>query len=221
MKFTREELRPLAILADLPDEHLDWFCEHGERVQLATGDRMFESGQIADALWIVVAGTIQGFEEVGGQWLLVATTRAGEVTGMLPFSRMTHYPRHTVAREYAPDLATVPANEGELNQVWTNLIDNAIDAVDDGGRLIVKARRNDIWVEVEIVDDGPGVPEEIQAQIFEPFFTTKGVGVGTGLGLGISMRIVKTHQGHIEFRSRPGETAMCVRLPISPTAPGH
>ena len=465
MKFARDELRPLTILEGLPDGELDWLCEHGERITLESGDRMFERGQIADALWIVVSGMIQGFEEIGGQWLLVATTVTGQVTGMLPFSRMTHYPRHTVAaepsevlrldaslfgellqvsqeigrrlvaqmsdrvrgdvrleqqgekmialgrlsaglahelnnpaaavrraaallsenraklpalvmalvrhqvseeglekleyfrslargddgstatalerseleddllewlenhgvaeawevaatlneanlsvgdledvarnvpeaalpdalawlgrginsdqivqeikaaagriselvasiktyshmdrspehkptdvrlgvdntlkmlghkvkekdirvvREYEDDLPLIPANAGELNQVWTNLLDNAIDAVDQGGELTLRAKLNDLWVEVEIVDDGPGIPEEILSHIFEPFFTTKDVGVGTGLGLGIAMRIVQTHQGHIQVKSRPGETSMCVRLPVERTSP--
>ena len=465
MSFTRDELRPLDILEGLPDEQLDWLCEHGERITLEPGEHMFDRGQVADALWIVVNGVIQGFEEIGGQWLLVATTVTGQVTGMLPFSRMTHYPRHTVAaepsevlrldasllkelldvsqevgrrlvaqmsdrvrgdvrleqqgekmmalgrlsaglahelnnpaaavrraaallsehraklpalvtalvrhqvseqgleklehlrslgmrddgstatalersereddllewledhgvaepwevaatfneaslgvedladvaqsvpeaalpdalawlgaginsdriveeiksaagriselvasiktyshmdrsgehkptdvrlgvdntlkmlghklkekairlvREYQDDLPLIPANAGELNQVWTNLLDNAIDAVDQGGELILRARLNDLWVEVEVVDDGPGIPDEILSHIFEPFFTTKDVGVGTGLGLGIAMRIVETHQGHIEVKSRPGQTVMCVRLPVGRTSP--
>ena len=465
MKCTRDELRPLTILEGLPDADLDWLCEHGERITLGSGERMFDRGQPADALWFVVKGAIQGFEEIGGQWLLVATTVSGKVTGMLPFSRMTHYPRHAVAREpsevlrldaslfkellnvspeigrrlvahmsdrvrgdvrleqqgekmmalgrlsaglahelnnpaaavrraatklseyraklpalvmalvrhhvseqglekleqlrglgrhsdtssatalersereddllawledrgvgepwevaatfseanlsvedledmartvpeaalpdavawlggginsdriveeikaaagriselvasiktyshmdrshehkptdvrlgvdntlkmlghklkekeiqlvreYQEDLPLIPANAGELNQVWTNLLDNAIDAVDQGGELILKARLSDLWVEVEIIDDGPGIPEEIRSHIFEPFFTTKDVGVGTGLGLGIAMRIVQTHQGHIEVRSRPGETCICVRLPVARSSP--
>ena len=452
---------PLEILKDLPDDVLDWLCEHGESIELGAGDHMFERGEPADALWIVLEGVIQGFEEIGGQWLLVATTPAGDVTGMLPFSRMTHYPRNTVApepsrvlrlgvehfqellrvseefgrrlvaqmsdrvrrdirleqqgekmmalgrlsaglahelnnpaaaiqrasarlqehramlpgllaalvahqvggeglgdieelrrggreaatkggsaldqsareeelsdwlegrgvseswevaanlceagvvveelaaivnrlpeaafpdamawlscaidsdrivdeisasagriselvtaiktyshmdrsrehrptdvragmdntltilghklkekgiqvtREYQEDLPLIPANAGELNQVWTNLIDNAIDAMDEGGQLVLKARVHELWIEVEVRDDGRGIPEKIRSTIFEPFFTTKEVGVGTGLGLGIAMRIVDTHQGHIEVRSQPGETTMCVRLPLA------
>jgi signal transduction histidine kinase len=458
--FTRDELRPLTVLEGLPDDELDWLAEHSSRVEVGGGEHMFERGQVADALWIVVEGAIQGFEEIGGQWLLVATTRRGQVTGMLPFSRMTHYPRYTVApepstvlrldasllpellnvshelgrrlvaqmsdrvrgdvrleqqgekmialgrlsaglahelnnpaaairrasarlsehrarlpalvtglvrhsvsgeglarleqlralgrrgdsphvsplelseredevaewldgrgvpeawdvgatfsevgltvdhledlarhvppealadtmawlaggiesdrivgeiaasaqriselvasiktyshmdrssvhaptdvrsgldntvtmlghklkrkairleRDYPADLPLILANAGELNQVWTNLIDNAIDALGEGGQLELRARRNDAWVEVEVVDDGPGIPEEIRTHIFEPFFTTKEVGVGTGLGLGIARRIVNTHQGHMEVRSKPGRTVMCVRLPI-------
>ena len=464
MGFTLEELRPLAILEGLSDEQLEWFCEHGERIELAAGEHMFERGVPADAMWIVVEGTIDGFEEHSGQWLPVATTPRGEVTGMLPFSRMTHYPRYTIAaepslvlrldaslfhellavsyeigrrlvarmsdrvrddvrleqqsakmialgrlsaglahelnnpaaavrrasarllerrvrspavvtsllshdvseegqaklgqlrtasrdeafggtalersereqelsdwledhdvpeswevaaafaeagvtvndvadlarhlpedaiadalawlsgglesdqlvreinegtariselvasikvythmdrsvehkptdvrvgidstltmfghklkeksiqlrQEYEDDLPMIPANAGELNQVWTNLIDNAIDALEEGGKLILRSRRNDQWIEVEVVDDGPGIPDEIRARIFEPFFTTKEVGVGTGMGLGIAMRIVRLHRGHIEVRSAPGETVMCVRLPLAPSVP--
>ena len=93
MRFLPEELRSVAILEGLPDDQLEWFCAHGDKVVLAKGEHMFERGDPASAMWIVVKGAIQGFEEIGGQWLLVATTEAGEPTGMLPFSRMTHYPR--------------------------------------------------------------------------------------------------------------------------------
>ena len=467
MSFDRDDLRSLSIFHKLSEAELDWFCERGERIELAAGERMFERGEPASALWVVVEGLIKGFEEIGGQWLLVATTPAGEATGMLPFSRMTNYPRHTVAddpsvvlrldvshfrelldvsqevvrrlvaqmsdrvrgdvrleqqgekmmalgrlsaglahelnnpaaairrasaklmehrsdlstllltlsrsrldepllkriqdlrgaageqpppvlsaiersdqeqelaewledrgleeawemaatfaesriavadlgelaervptealgellawlaagveadrmvreinasagriselissvktyshmdrstehrptdvrigvdntltmlghklrekaiqliRQYQEDLPLIPAHEGELNQVWTNLIDNAIDAMDEGGELTLKARENDVWVEVEVVDDGPGIPDEVRRRMFEPFFTTKEVGVGTGLGLGIAQRIVRTHQGHIEVRSEPGETVMCVRLPVTRTSPAE
>jgi signal transduction histidine kinase len=107
---------------------------------------------------------------------------------------------------------------GELNQVWTNLIDNAIDAVQgcDGGKICVGTFVEDNQLVVEIVDNGRGIPPEIQPRIFEPFFTTKGVGSGTGLGLIISNRIVADrHGGEIEFESKPGETRFKVRLPLT------
>ena len=124
-----------------------------------------------------------------------------------------------VRREYGADIPTIQAYGSELNQVWTNIMDNAIDAMGTGGRLTLRAGTADLWVEVEIEDDGPGIPEDLRSVIFEPFFTTKEVGVGTGLGLGIGQRIVRTHQGHIEVRSRPGETVMCGRLRIERISP--
>jgi PAS domain S-box-containing protein len=121
----------------------------------------------------------------------------------------------TVVREYAEDLPVIEAYASELNQVWTNLIDNAIDAMDGEGTLVVRARRDDPWVVVEIEDDGQGIPEEIQSRIFDPFFTTKGQGEGTGLGLNISRNlIVQKHLGEIFVDSRPGCTRFTVRLPV-------
>ena len=121
----------------------------------------------------------------------------------------------TVVREYAQDLPVIEAYASELNQVWTNIIDNAIDAMDGEGKLIVRTRREDPWVVVEIEDDGRGIPDDIQSKIFDPFFTTKGPGKGTGLGLNISRNlIVQKHQGQISVKSKPGSTCFAVRLPI-------
>jgi len=122
----------------------------------------------------------------------------------------------TVVREYAPDLPRIDASGSELNQVWTNLIDNAVDAMGErGGRIVVRARRDGDGVVVEIEDDGPGIPESAQAYVFDPFFTTKEPGKGTGLGLSTSRNIVvKKHSGTIEVSSRPGCTRFIVRLPL-------
>jgi signal transduction histidine kinase len=103
----------------------------------------------------------------------------------------------------------------ELNQVWTNLIDNAIDAMGGKGELRVRTYREDDCVVVEIGDSGPGIVPDIQAHIFEPFFTTKGVGEGTGLGLDTVQRIVKKHRGNIQVSSKPGETRFQVWLPLA------
>jgi len=121
-----------------------------------------------------------------------------------------------VVREYEDGLPPVCGHAGELNQVWTNLLDNAIDAVEGHGKIGVRASRENGRVLVEISDDGPGIPEEVQGRMFEPFFTTKDVGKGTGLGLDISRRVVvDDHGGDIRVESRPGETRFEVRLPIS------
>jgi signal transduction histidine kinase len=461
MRFTNDELRTLAILEGLPERVLSWLSDHGTRIELATGDRLFTRGHPADYMFIVVEGIIQRYEEIGGQWLVVSTKNQGEVTGMLPFSRMTHYPGHTVAtvpsqvlrlnksdfdelltvshelgqrlvaemsnrvrgdvrleqqrekmtalgrlsaglahelnnptaairrtsgslaqrlaeqsalsmnmarqnleqetidaiehfrqiacsrkteeylsplirsdreeelatwfeecqledpwelagaftdtglsikdleqfansvsdellkesivwvagsleidqmiteiyesagrvselvssvkayshmdrspehkptdvregldntlimlghklkqknirvmREYHDDVPTIPGNAGELNQVWTNLIDNALDALAESGELFIEIGSDHWGVTVKIIDNGIGIPEDIRPRIFDPFFTTKDVGEGTGLGLDIARRIVRTHRGQIEARSRPGRTEMYVRLPI-------
>ncbi|HEX5591669.1 MAG TPA: ATP-binding protein, partial [Candidatus Limnocylindrales bacterium] len=119
-----------------------------------------------------------------------------------------------VVRDYAEDLPTIQAYASELNQVWTNIIDNAIDAMEGTGTLVVRTRREDPWVVVEIEDDGAGIPEELQPKIFDPFFTTKALGEGTGLGLNISRNlIVQKHHGQMSVRSRPGKTVFTIRLP--------
>jgi signal transduction histidine kinase len=104
---------------------------------------------------------------------------------------------------------------GELNQVWTNIIDNAVDAMEGHGKLKVKTSWEENYVSVEITNDGPGIPREVKNRIFEPFFTTKDVGEGTGLGLDIVRRIVVGHGGEIRVDSKPGETTFKVRLPIN------
>jgi signal transduction histidine kinase len=123
-----------------------------------------------------------------------------------------------IVKEYDRSLPLVPCYAAELNQVWTNLIDNAVGAMGGTGTLTVRTYKENDCVAVEIVDTGPGVPEEIKNRIFEPFFTTKPVGEGTGLGLDISFRIVvKKHRGDIRVESEPGNTRFIVRLPL--TAP--
>ncbi len=125
----------------------------------------------------------------------------------------------TVVREYDDSVPTVTANPGELNQVWTNLVDNAVDAMDGAGTLTVRTYADERHVVVEIGDTGAGMTDEVAAHAFEPFFTTKEVGKGTGLGLDISRRIVvERHSGEIEVDSEPGRTVMRVRLPLDATA---
>jgi signal transduction histidine kinase len=122
-----------------------------------------------------------------------------------------------IIREYDPHLPHITVYGSELNQVWTNLIDNAVDALEGHGHIWIRTRTDDgnNHIVVEIADDGPGIPQEVQSRIFEPFLTTKGVGKGTGLGLSISYRIaVEMHKGQITFSSKPGDTRFQVRLPV-------
>jgi signal transduction histidine kinase len=118
-----------------------------------------------------------------------------------------------VNRAYDPELPSITANGSQLNQVWTHLIDNAVDAMAGRGELTIITRNENDFVMVEVKDNGPGIPADAQERIFEPFFSTKDVGAGTGLGLDITYRIVKQHKGTIEFHSKPGQTRFIVRLP--------
>jgi signal transduction histidine kinase len=123
-----------------------------------------------------------------------------------------------VEREYDRSITKICAYGAELNQVWTNLIVNAIEAMPDGGRLRIRTCQDSREVVVEIHDNGTGIPPEVLPHIFEPFFTTKGVGEGTGLGLDISMRVVRRHRGDIQVGSTPGATTFRVSIPKQRTA---
>jgi signal transduction histidine kinase len=129
---------------------------------------------------------------------------AGKLTGL------------NVVKDFDRTLPPVPIYAGELNQVWTNLIDNAVQAMQGSGTLTLRTTRDDDMIRVEIGDTGPGIPPELRKRIFEPFFTTKPVGHGTGLGLDISYRIVVVrHGGDLSVQSEPGDTRFIVRLPLT------
>jgi signal transduction histidine kinase len=121
----------------------------------------------------------------------------------------------TVTREYDESLGTVTVYSSELNQVWTNLLDNAIDALGDSGEITITTRADGDCAEVDIADDGPGIPPEVRRRVFDPFFTTKEVGKGTGLGLDAARRIVvDMHHGSLTVQSRPGATVFRARFPV-------
>ena len=122
----------------------------------------------------------------------------------------------SVRKEYAPDLPEIMAYGSELNQVWTNLIKNAADAMEGKGEIVLRTRSDNGWVVVEVQDNGPGIPPEFQERIFDTGFTTKSKDEGTGLGLGSSRKIVEErHRGEISLTSEPGNTRFEVRLPLN------
>jgi signal transduction histidine kinase len=120
-----------------------------------------------------------------------------------------------VKKSYCDYLVEVQAYIGELNQVWTNIIDNAIYAVKQGGEIQVETNCDKKNVNVKIIDNGSGIPKEILSRIFDPFFTTKKVGEGTGIGLDLVQRIVNRHNGEIKVNSKPGRTEFLICIPIS------
>jgi signal transduction histidine kinase len=122
-----------------------------------------------------------------------------------------------IVRDFAPDLPLAKALAGELNQVWTNIIDNAIDAMTTNGKgiLTINTKQERNSVVVTITDNGPGIPDEISSMIFDPFFTTKEIGKGTGLGLDVVMRIIEQHHGSVKLKTEPGNTSFIVCIPIN------
>ena len=122
-----------------------------------------------------------------------------------------------VKKLFAENLPEVPAHVGELNQVWSNIIDNAVYAVDKGGEIVIETSTDGKNVTTKITDNGPGIPAEILSRIFDPFFTTKKVGEGTGIGLDLVNRIIKRHNGEVKADSTPGKTRFCISIPIRRT----
>ena len=120
----------------------------------------------------------------------------------------------SVRKTYCKDLVNIPAYIGELNQVWTNIIDNAIYAINENGELTIETSCDSKNVKVKIIDNGTGIPKEIMSRIFDPFFTTKKMGQGTGIGLDLVNRIVKRHNGQIQVQSEPGRTEFDICIPI-------
>jgi signal transduction histidine kinase len=121
----------------------------------------------------------------------------------------------SVKKTFCDDLAEVHAYVGELNQVWTNIIDNAIYAMNQSGELIIETTCDKKDVNVKIIDNGIGIPPEIMSRVFDPFFTTKKVGEGTGIGLDLVQRIIKHHNGDIKVHSKPGRTEFLICIPIT------
>jgi len=157
-------------------------------------------------------GAIKDYSNMDRAPILEVDVPAGlDATLQMLRSRMQNV---EIERNYEPDLPRISAYGGELNQVWTALIENALDALGNHGRLRVTCRLEAEMLLVEIWDTGPGIPPNLQERIFEPFFTTKAPGHGLGLGLDNAMRIVRKHRGHLSVKSEPGSTCFRVRLPL-------
>jgi signal transduction histidine kinase len=187
---------------------LDWLAN-----AVAVGGLLEEikesTGRISD-----LVGAVRSYSQLDRASLQLTDLKEGlESTLVMLAHRLG--PGITVIRDYSPDVPPIQAMARELNQVWTNVIGNAVDAMGGSGTLRVTTRTDPLGhVVVEITDDGPGMPPEVQARAFDPFFTTKDVGKGTGLGLDISRRIVvERHNGEMEIESEPGRTVLRVILP--------
>ena len=216
------KIAPLLTEANLSDAHLASFAQAtGESVgpELTRFATLLEMERIADELEnssARISDLIKAVKEYS--YMDQAPVQEVDIERSLEntLTIMHHKLKRgiIVNREYAPDLPKIMANGSELNQVWTNLIDNAADAMKDGGKLTIRTARENDHVLVEIADSGPGIPAEVKSKIFDPFFTTKGVGQGTGLGLDIVNRIVKNAHGQIDVTSVPGDTRFQIRIPI-------
>ncbi|WP_425145232.1 sensor histidine kinase [Deinococcus sp.] len=159
------------------------------------------------------------FMDRGGDWQ-PTDVRTGLSSTLTMLGHKLRSQNVRVNQDFAADLPSVEANEGELNQVWTNLIDNALDAMPQGGTLSLKASAEAGHLLVRVQDTGPGIPADIQMRIFEPFFTTKAVGEGSGLGLDMVQRIVvRQHGGEVRVSSQPGQTEFLVSLPRQAARP--
>jgi signal transduction histidine kinase len=186
-----------------------------------TGDELLRDIWQASIRISELVGAVKSYSHMDKTSLKEADVKKGLENTLIMLGHKLKKGNVEVTRELDDDLPPVCAHGGELNQVWTNLLDNAIDAVEGNGHVNVRARREGDRVVVEISDDGSGIPQEIRERIFEPFFTTKEVGKGTGLGLDISYRVVvEKLGGDIRVSSEPGDTRFEVRLPVSPEAGG-
>jgi signal transduction histidine kinase len=182
----------------------------------STGALLSEMKEATQRISDLVAA-VRSYSQLDRGSLQTVDVREGLDSTLTMLSHKLRASDVSVVRDYADDVPRIEAFAGELNQVWTNLIDNAVDAMAGAGHLTVRTRTADDGLTVEVCDTGPGMPPDVQAHAFEPFFTTKEVGRGTGLGLDISRRIVvERHGGQISIESGPDGTTVAVHLPSRP-----
>lgn len=197
------------------DAALDWIA-----AGCATRRMTFEIQQAASRIYELV-GAIKGFTQMDRAGVPEPVNiREGLANTVVVLRAKAKGKSVALSMDVDEDLPRVNGFGGELNQVWANLIDNALDAVNEHGRVELFAQREGENVVVRVVDDGPGIPAEVRDRIFDPFFTTKPVGKGTGLGLDIVRRLVQRHNGQIELDSRPGRSEFRVTLPVGEAGTG-
>lgn len=161
-----------------------------------------------------LVGAVRSYSHVDQAPRTMVDVRVGLEDTLSLLGHALREKRIEIVRDFEEDVPLVEASGTELNQVWTNLIDNAVDALPPGGRLELATRRIGNRLCVEVADNGPGIPEEAQSRVFDAFFTTKPVGEGTGLGLDIARRLVLRHHGEMRLHSAPGSTRFQVMLPL-------
>jgi signal transduction histidine kinase len=218
------ELAPVLVASGWDRDELERVVERFSPTQLPVVLRWVGAGSSVFGLLEEVGQSAEAMSEIVKavktySYLDQAPIQDVDVVESLENTLVLLRPRITtgvkVTRDYAEDVPRIEAYGSELNQVWTNLIDNAIDAIAGQGELTLRAFTAENVVTVEVIDDGPGIPPEIQPRIFEPFYTTKAPGLGTGLGLHIAYNIVvHKHRGQLQVASKPGETCLRVVLPI-------
>ena len=209
--LTREQLEPLGtgVPPKLARKLLAWLAKDIE-MRITCRDLQDSTGRISD-----IVGAMKSYTYMDqGQAKTPVDLNAG-ISVTCTILRHKAKKKSLRVEKCFGELPQIMAFGGELNQVWTNLLDNAIDAAPEGGHIRIRTALEGDQALVEITDNGAGIAPENRPRIFEPFFTTKGVGEGTGLGLDTTYRIVKNHRGDINFDSEPGRTTFTVRLPIN------
>jgi signal transduction histidine kinase len=165
-----------------------------------------------------LVGAVKSYTYMDRGAVVEVDLREGLNTTLAVLGHKLKHTKINIVRNYDETLPKLTVRGSELNQVWTNLLDNAIDALGEQGTITITTRPDGSYAVVEISDDGPGIPKDIAERIFDPFFTTKDVGRGTGLGLATARRIVRDgHDGSLTVDSEPGRTMFRVKLPLTKT----
>ena len=199
----------VSILAGKAVEPIIWWIESTLSLELLVNEIRDSAGRISELVSSVKR--YSHMDRGGSQEEM--DVRKGVVNTLIMLKHKIKQKSIEVIKEFATDIPMIPANPGELNQIWTNIIDNAIDAMDEGGTLKVKIRPDGPYINVTISDTGHGIPEDVLPNIFDPFYTTKAVGEGTGVGLDVVNRIVTRHKGTIKVESEPGNTEFQICFP--------